>query len=109
MVSVPDGGTLLIGGQKLVGESEIEVGVPILSKIPGLNRLFTNRSYAKDEHTLLILVRPKIIIQHEEEFKAFGQNYDLPNAAPAPMQVGAGGGGGGAAAAPAAPAAAPGQ
>ena len=76
MVSVPDGGTLLIGGQKLVGESEIEVGVPVLSKIPGLNRLFTNRSYTKDERTLLVLVRPKIIIPHEEEYKTFGMNYD---------------------------------
>ncbi len=76
MVSVPDGGTLLIGGQKLVGEAETEIGVPILSKIPGLNRLFTNRSFTRDERTLLILVRPKIIIQREEEYKTFGMNFD---------------------------------
>lgn len=82
MVSVPDGGTLLIGGQKLVGESEIEVGVPVLSKIPGLNRLFTNRSFAKDERTLLILVRPKILIQRELETDLFGPNYDKPTGLP---------------------------
>ncbi len=74
-VSIPDGGTLLIGGQKLVGESEIEAGVPVLSKIPFINRLFTNTSYVKDERTLLILVRPRIIIQKEAEFKQFGRNY----------------------------------
>ncbi len=62
MVSIPDGGTLMIGGQKIIGEQEIEIGVPVLSKIPGLNRLFTNRSYTKDEKTLLVLVRPNIII-----------------------------------------------
>lgn len=88
MVSVPDGGTLLIGGQKLATEMEIEVGVPILSKIPGLNRLFTNRGTTKSSTTILILVRPKIIIQREEEYKSFGMNFDsvpslLPGAAPA--------------------------
>lgn len=85
MVSVPDGGTLLIGGQKIIGESEIEVGVPVLSKIPGLNRLFTNRSYARDERTLLILVRPKIIIQREEEYRIFGQNFDAAPAGLTPL------------------------
>jgi general secretion pathway protein D len=82
MVSVPDGGTLLIGGEKLIGESEIEVGVPVLSKIPGLSRLFTNRSMVKDERTLLILVRPKIIIQKEIETDLFGPGYDKPTGLP---------------------------
>jgi general secretion pathway protein D len=92
MVSVPDGGTLLIGGQKLVGESEIEVGVPVLSKIPGLNRLFTNRNLVKDERTLLILVRPKIIIQKEIENGLFGPGYERATGLPAgtpPTGVGA--------------------
>ncbi len=66
-VSVPDRGTLLIGGQRLVRDTEIEAGVPILSKIPVLNRLFTNTSKVKDERTLLILIKPTIIIQSEEE------------------------------------------
>jgi general secretion pathway protein D len=81
-VSIPDGGTLLIGGQKIVGESEIEVGVPILSKIPGLNRLFTNRSFVKDERTLLVLVRPTIMIHSEIESDLFGPNYDRPTGLP---------------------------
>jgi len=67
IVSVPDRGTLMLGGQRLIGEIEIEAGVPVLSKIPYLNRLFTNRSKTKDERTLLILVKPTIIIQTEEE------------------------------------------
>jgi general secretion pathway protein D len=70
-VSVPDGGTLLLGGQTLAGEIEKEAGVPILSKIPFLKRLFTNRSMAKDESILLILVKPTIIIQREQEQKQF--------------------------------------
>ena len=66
-VSIPDRGTLLLGGQRLVGETEIEAGVPVLSKVPIVNRLFTNSSIVKDERTLLILVKPTIIIQSEEE------------------------------------------
>ncbi|MDY6912935.1 MAG: hypothetical protein SVT52_00520, partial [Planctomycetota bacterium] len=66
-VSVPDGGTLLLGGQKLAGEIEREMGVPLLSKIPVINRAFTNRGMIRDEQTLLILIKPKIIIQREEE------------------------------------------
>lgn len=71
MVSVPDGGTLLLGGQTLVAETEKEAGVPILSKIPIIKRLFTNRSTAKDEEVLLILVKPTIIIPREYEEKLF--------------------------------------
>jgi type II secretory pathway component GspD/PulD (secretin) len=70
-VSVPDGGTLLLGGQTIAGEIEREAGVPILSKIPFLKRLFTNRSTAKDEQILLILVKPTILIEREIENKAF--------------------------------------
>ncbi len=75
-VTVPDGGTLLIGGQKLAGEIEVESGVPILSKIPVLKRLYSSRTLVRDEQVLLILIKPKIIIQSEAEqeaFPAFGQ------------------------------------
>jgi len=70
-VSVPDKGTLLLGGQRLVGEVEVESGVPVLSKIPFINRLFTNRATTRDEQTLLILVKPQIIVQSEEEERLF--------------------------------------
>jgi type II secretory pathway component GspD/PulD (secretin) len=70
-VSVPDGGTLLLGGQTLSSEVDREAGVPILSKIPFLKRLFTNRGMAKDDQVLLILVKPTIIIQREKEQEQF--------------------------------------
>ena len=66
-VSVPDKGTALLGGQRRVREIEVETGVPVLSKIPFINRFFTNRITSKDEETLLILIRPEIIIQQENE------------------------------------------
>jgi type II secretory pathway component GspD/PulD (secretin) len=42
-----------------------------LSKIPFFKRLFTNRSTAKDERIILILVKPTIIIQREAEQRQF--------------------------------------
>ncbi|MHC4746562.1 MAG: hypothetical protein ACYS18_04480 [Planctomycetota bacterium] len=69
-VSVPDGGTLLLGGQKITTEVEEETGVPVLSKIPILGRLFSNRSEVRDSRILLILVKPTIILQEEAEAEA---------------------------------------
>ncbi len=66
-VSVPDGGTLLIGGQRLSGEVEREMGVPVVSKLPVVNRAFTNKGKTRDERTLLILVKPTILINDEQE------------------------------------------
>ena len=70
-VSIPDGGTVLLGGMKQVGEVEVEAGVPILSKIPILKRAFTNTTTVKDTRTLLVLMKAKIIIQREAEEEAF--------------------------------------
>ncbi len=70
-VTVPDQGTILLGGQRLVTEREVETGVPVLSKLPLLNRFFTNRIETKEEQTLLILIKPTILIQNEEEEKNF--------------------------------------
>ncbi|MHC4765839.1 MAG: hypothetical protein ACYTF2_12085, partial [Planctomycetota bacterium] len=50
-----------------IDEVEVESGVPVLSKIPFINRFFTNRLTSKSEKTLLILIRPEIIIQQEHE------------------------------------------
>jgi len=69
-VSIPDGGTLLLGGQKVTEEVETEAGVPVLSKLPVVGRAFDNRSKIKDHKILLILVKPTIILQEEEDAKA---------------------------------------
>lgn len=69
--TIPDKGTLLLGGQRLVTEIEVETGVPVLSKLPIINRFFTNRIEEKQEQTLLILVKPTIVIQNEEEERAY--------------------------------------
>jgi len=70
-VTVPDQGTILLGGQRLTTEQEVESGVPVISKIPILNRLFSNRIETREEQTLLILLKPTILIQNELEERAF--------------------------------------
>ncbi|MBT7350939.1 MAG: hypothetical protein HN811_00595, partial [Phycisphaerae bacterium] len=69
--SVPDKGTALLGGYRDSIEFETEAGVPLLSKIPYINRFFANRITATQESTLLMLLRPEIILQHENEDQLF--------------------------------------
>jgi general secretion pathway protein D len=68
-VSVPDGGTVLLGGIKRLSEGRNEFGVPILDEIPYLNRLFKNVGIGRETSSLMMMVTPRIIIQEEEEDK----------------------------------------
>lgn len=70
-VTIPDQGTCLLGGQRIANENEVETGVPILSKIPLIGRLFDNRITNKTEQTLLVLMKPTVLIQNEEEERQF--------------------------------------
>jgi general secretion pathway protein D len=69
--TIPDGGTLMLGGNTVAGEINLEAGVPGLSKIPFIKRLFTNTSTANDEEVLIILVKPTILLNKEIEAKMF--------------------------------------
>ena len=71
-VSVPDGGTVLLGGIKRLREGRNEFGVPILSKVPYINRLFKNVGLGRTTDSLMLMVTPRIIIQEEEEEKLLG-------------------------------------
>ncbi len=72
-VSVPDGGTVLLGGIKRLSEGRNERGVPMLSKIPYINRLFRNVGIGRESQSLMMMVTPRIIIQEEEEDRVLGQ------------------------------------
>ncbi len=71
-VSVPDGGTILLGGIKRLSEGRQERGVPFLSKIPYVSRLFRNVAIGRDTRSLMLMVTPRIIIQEEEEIAQTG-------------------------------------
>ena len=53
--------------RKRLTESRNEVGVPLLSKVPYVNRLFRNVSIGRETNSLMMMVTPRIIIQEEEE------------------------------------------
>jgi general secretion pathway protein D len=71
-VSVPDGGTILLGGIKRLAEGRVERGIPVLSKIPYVSRLFRNVSAGRQATSLMLMVTPRIIIQEEEEVAQTG-------------------------------------
>jgi general secretion pathway protein D len=56
-----------LGGIKRLSEGRSEVGVPLLSKVPYVNRLFRNVGIDRSTDSLMMMVTPRIIIQEEEE------------------------------------------
>ena len=66
-VTVPDGGTVLLGGVKRLREQRLEYGVPVLAKTPMINRLFRNVGIGRRTDSLMLMVTPRIIILEEEE------------------------------------------
>jgi type II secretory pathway component GspD/PulD (secretin) len=85
-VNVPDGGTVVMGGLKLMNEQRNELGPPILSKIPFINRLFKNVGYGRLTRNLMIMVTPRVVIQAEEETRqtGVGQALGVTGIAPQP-------------------------
>ena len=73
-VSVPDGGTVLLGGIKTMQEERLESGVPFLSNIPYVNRLFKNVGISRSTASQMLMVSPRIIIQEEEEERQVNAN-----------------------------------
>ena len=65
-VSVPDGGTVLLGGIKRRADTNGN-GVPMLRNLPYVNRLFRNVGNGRERRSLMLMVTPRIIIQEEEE------------------------------------------
>jgi general secretion pathway protein D len=75
-VSVPDGGTVLLGGIKRLAEGRSERGVPMLAQLPYISRLFKNVGIGRDTESLMMMVTPRIIIQEEEEKRQTGITAD---------------------------------
>jgi len=67
--TVPDGGILLIGGLYRNVKFNAENGVPFLSDLPVIGRLFRWNTVDNAKSNLAILVSPRIILFSEEEEK----------------------------------------
>jgi hypothetical protein len=69
-LTIPDGGTVLLGGLKKVMEVRTECGPPVLSKIPYLDRMFKNVGYGHEVQNVCVLVTARVIVNEEQEQRA---------------------------------------
>ena len=66
-VTLPDGGTVLLGGMKISNKKRLDSGIPILSKLPIISFLFGRKGTSVTNSNLLILIRASIVIPAEHE------------------------------------------
>jgi general secretion pathway protein D len=71
-VTIPDGGTALLGGLKEVTERKYTTSVPILDSIPLINWAFKRKGSVQERRSLIILITGRIVILREEEKIRFG-------------------------------------
>ncbi|RMG19022.1 MAG: hypothetical protein D6731_00715 [Planctomycetota bacterium] len=74
VVTVPDGGTVLLGGLKNYDEFEGESGVPFFMKLPIINNFFRRQHFQKLRASLVVLLKADITIIREEEQRTFGRH-----------------------------------
>ncbi len=73
-VTVPDGGTVLLGGFRSMDEKKYVSTVPIVGQIPILNLLFRRRAELREKRSLIILISAKMMNLRKEEADQFGMN-----------------------------------
>jgi hypothetical protein len=72
-VSVPDGGTAVVGGYSSLAEGRHEYGPPGLSNIPYGSRLFKNVGYGRQVRSVRVLVGVRVISLREEDERLLSQ------------------------------------
>ena len=70
-VTIPDGGTVLVGGLKREIKTDSSIGIPGLRRIPILNLLFGRRGESSLRSNLFVLLNAKITVVQEEEERIF--------------------------------------
>jgi type II secretory pathway component GspD/PulD (secretin) len=66
-VTMPDGGTLLLGGLKFLEERRLESSVPWLDKIPIVAFAISRKGTFEERRNLLVLIRARIVRPEENE------------------------------------------
>ena len=66
VATLRDGGSLVLGGLISRTESRGLVGVPVLSRIPWLGRLFSNETVSSSRTELLVMIIPYVITGPDE-------------------------------------------
>ena len=68
-VTIPDGGIIMLGGMMSDIKFQAETGVPFLSNIPVIGKLFRWNTTDNERRNLSILVTGRILLFDEEENK----------------------------------------
>ena len=66
-VTVPDGGTLLLGGLKFFEEDRMNSSVPWLDKIPVASFFLSRKGTSLVKRNVLVLIRARILRPEENE------------------------------------------
>jgi general secretion pathway protein D len=66
-VTVPDGGTIVVGGLNRMDQSSTVTGIPLLDQIPLVNLATSNRTDNKAMQSLFVFIRP--IVMRDDEFE----------------------------------------
>ncbi len=74
-VTVPNNQTIILGGLITSNDTETVTGIPILSDIPGLGRLFSTKTQGVDRDELMIFIQPSIV-NSEKSLEAVQLNMD---------------------------------
>jgi type II secretion system protein D len=59
--TVPDGGTIVLGGLVVGRTNQTKSGIPILCDIPYLGKLFSSSETTDDRSELLVLMQPQVV------------------------------------------------
>jgi type II secretory pathway component GspD/PulD (secretin) len=89
-LTIPDGGTAVLSGWTKVTETRNEIGTPVLSKVPCVNRLFRNVGCGRETQQVFVLVTPRLIVREEEAKPAERKTAACPCPKPAQAEAAAG-------------------
>ena len=70
-VTIPDGGTVLVGGLKRTITQDSQTGIPGLSRLPFLDFLLGRKGQARMQSNLFVLISAKITVIRDEERNKF--------------------------------------
>ncbi len=78
-ITVEDGSAIILGGIISETETKTKTGVPILSRIPGIGRLFGSTDNSGNQSELVIMIQPRII-KSRAEMDGFRGDYERSTA-----------------------------
>ncbi len=72
-VTVPNGGTVLLGGFKSMNEAKYNSRVPFLGEIPLIKNLFRRKGGYTERRSLVLLITARIVNPRQEEARRFNE------------------------------------